>query len=101
MEHAGSYPRTMYRQTPQPLEVAAFMVVDRPYTKKLDLPSLIGGVAMLYWALMFFIVAIIAGLFGFGGIAAGAVGIARILFFVFLVLFIISLVAGGFRRPTA
>ena len=34
---------------------------------------------MLRWALIFFIVAIIAGVFGFGGIAAGAVSIARIL----------------------
>lgn len=55
---------------------------------------------MLYWALMFFVIALIAGVLGFGGIAAGAVEIARILFFIFLVLFVISLVAGGFRRPT-
>lgn len=55
---------------------------------------------MLYWALIFFVVAIIAALFGFGGIAAGAVGIARVLFFVFLVLFLVSLIAGGVRRPT-
>lgn len=37
---------------------------------------------------------------GFGGIAAGASQIAQILFFIFLVLFIISLIAGGMRRPT-
>jgi len=33
----------------------------------------------------------VAGLFGFGGISAGAVGIAQILFFLFLVLFLVSL----------
>ena len=55
---------------------------------------------MLHWALVFFVVALIAAIFGFGGIAAGAVEIARILFFIFLVLFVISLIAGGFRRPT-
>ncbi len=55
---------------------------------------------MLYWALIFLVVALVAALFGFGGIAAGAAGIAKILFFVFLVLFIVSLVAGGLRRPT-
>ena len=56
---------------------------------------------MLYWAAVFFIVALIAAVFGFGGIAVGAAEIAKILFFVFLVLFIVSLLAGGLRRgPT-
>ena len=55
---------------------------------------------MLYWALIFFIVAVIAAVFGFGGIAAGAVSIAKILFFIFLALFVISLLAHGIRGPT-
>lgn len=49
---------------------------------------------MLRWAILFFIVAIIAGVFGFGGIAAAATDIARVLFGVFLVLFLIALVVG-------
>jgi uncharacterized membrane protein YtjA (UPF0391 family) len=49
---------------------------------------------MLGWALTFFIVAIIAAVFGFGGIATGAAGIAQVLFFVFLVVFLVSLVMG-------
>jgi uncharacterized membrane protein YtjA (UPF0391 family) len=49
---------------------------------------------MLRWALTFFIVAIIAAVFGFGGIAAGASDIARILFFFFLVFFAVSLIWG-------
>jgi uncharacterized membrane protein YtjA (UPF0391 family) len=53
---------------------------------------------MLYYAVVFFIVAIVAALFGFGNIAAGASSIAQILFFVFLVLFIISLLTGLLRR---
>jgi uncharacterized membrane protein YtjA (UPF0391 family) len=53
---------------------------------------------MLDLALLFFIVALIAALFGFGGIAAGAVEIAQVLFFVFLVLFLVSLIAGLLRR---
>ena len=53
---------------------------------------------MLYWALVFFIVAIVAAIFGFGGVATGAASIAQVLFFVFLVLFIVSLLFGGFRR---
>jgi uncharacterized membrane protein YtjA (UPF0391 family) len=53
---------------------------------------------MLYYALVFFVVALVAALFGFGGIAAGAAQIAQVLFFVFLVLFLASLIAGLFRR---
>jgi uncharacterized membrane protein YtjA (UPF0391 family) len=53
---------------------------------------------MLYWAVVFFLVAIIAALFGFTDISATAARIAKILFFIFLVLFIISLVFGVRRR---
>ena len=45
---------------------------------------------MLRWALTFFIVAIIAAIFGFTGIAGAATDIARTLFFVFLVLLVVS-----------
>jgi uncharacterized membrane protein YtjA (UPF0391 family) len=55
---------------------------------------------MLYWAMVFFVIALIAAVFGFGSIAASAAGIAKILFFVFLVLFIVSLLVGGVQRPT-
>ena len=54
---------------------------------------------MLYWAAVFFIIAIIAAVFGFGSVAAGASSIATILFWIFLVLFIVSLLAGVVRRP--
>jgi uncharacterized membrane protein YtjA (UPF0391 family) len=53
---------------------------------------------MLYWALVFIVVAIIAGALGFGGIAGTSAGIAQILFFVFLAFLVISLLAGLFRR---
>ena len=49
---------------------------------------------MLRWALGFFVVALVAAVFGFGGIAASAVGIAKLLFFGFLILAAISLIAG-------
>jgi uncharacterized membrane protein YtjA (UPF0391 family) len=52
---------------------------------------------MLYWALVFFILALIAAFFGFGGIAAGAATIAKILFFAFMVVFVVSLVMGLLR----
>lgn len=55
---------------------------------------------MLYWAMIFLILAIIAAIFGFGAIAAAGIAMAKILFWVFLVLFIISLIAGwGRPRP--
>ena len=54
---------------------------------------------MLYWALMFFIFALVAALFGFGSIAASAAWIAKVLFVVFLVLFVVSLLTGWSRRP--
>lgn len=49
---------------------------------------------MLTWTIIFLVVALIAGVMGFGGIASTATGIARVLFFIFLVLFAISLIAG-------
>lgn len=52
---------------------------------------------MLNWALSFLLIAIVAAVFGFGGIAATAVDMARVLFFIFLVLFIVSLIAGLLR----
>lgn len=53
---------------------------------------------MLYWALVFLVVALVAALFGFTGIYQAAAGIAQILFFVFLVLFIVSLISGSTGR---
>jgi uncharacterized membrane protein YtjA (UPF0391 family) len=53
---------------------------------------------MLYYAALFFVIAVVAAVFGFGGIASGAVEIAKILFFVFLVLFVGSLVWGLMNR---
>lgn len=53
---------------------------------------------MLRLALLFLVIALVAALFGFGGIAAGAASIAKILFWVFLVVFLISLIFGFGRR---
>jgi uncharacterized membrane protein YtjA (UPF0391 family) len=53
---------------------------------------------MLKWALIFLAVALIAALFGFGGIASSAAGIAKLLFVLFLVVFVVSLVLGLVRR---
>ena len=53
---------------------------------------------MLRWALIFLVVAIVAGIFGFAGIMIAAAGIAKLLFYLFLVLFLVSLVMGLVSR---
>jgi len=53
---------------------------------------------MLSLAITFLVIALIAALFGFGGIAGMSLWFAQVLFFVFLVLFVIALMFGGIRR---
>jgi uncharacterized membrane protein YtjA (UPF0391 family) len=54
---------------------------------------------MLHYAIVFFVIALIAALFGFGGIAAGAVEIGKLLFFVFLIIAAVTFVIGLMRKP--
>lgn len=49
---------------------------------------------MLKWAIIFFIISLIAGFFGFTNVASGARSISRVLFFIFIVIFLIVLVFG-------
>ncbi len=51
---------------------------------------------MLRWALMFFILGLIAAVLGFTSIAGAAIGVAKFLFFLFAALFVITLLAGIF-----
>ena len=53
---------------------------------------------MLQYGVIFLVIALVAALFGFTGIAAGAAEIAKILFFVFVLLFVASLIVGLVRR---
>ncbi|MCO6042357.1 DUF1328 domain-containing protein [Aeoliella sp. ICT_H6.2] len=55
---------------------------------------------MLGWAITFLVIALIAGLFGFGLVGGMAYGAAKICFFVFLVLFVVSLIFPRLR-PSA
>lgn len=50
---------------------------------------------MLRYAAIFFVIAIIAAIFGFGGIAEGAASIAKVLFFIFMALFVFVLLFGA------
>ena len=58
---------------------------------------------MLRWAVTFLIIALIAAVLGFGGIAGVAIDIAKLIFFVAIVLFVVSAVIGLVRgrTPTA
>jgi uncharacterized membrane protein YtjA (UPF0391 family) len=49
--------------------------------------------SLLGWALVFLVIAIIAAIFGFGVLAAASAGIAKILFYIFLAIFVITLIA--------
>jgi len=49
---------------------------------------------MLRWAVIFFIVSIVAAFFGFGGVATAAAGMAKVLFFIFVALFLVALISG-------
>lgn len=53
---------------------------------------------MLRWALAFFVVALIAGVLGFAGVTLAAVAIAKMFFYLFLILFLVTLVGHLVRR---
>jgi uncharacterized membrane protein YtjA (UPF0391 family) len=54
---------------------------------------------MLYYAVVFLVIALVAAIFGFTGVYLAAAGIAKILFFLFLVLFLVSLLFGRRAAP--
>lgn len=54
---------------------------------------------LLYYAIVFLVVALVAAFLGFGGVAGTAIEGARLLFWVAIVLFVVSMVAGLIRRP--
>jgi uncharacterized membrane protein YtjA (UPF0391 family) len=67
----------------------------RPAHKN-EVPDMFGS--LLHWAIIFLIVALVAALFGFGGIAGTAMAGAKLLFWVAIVIFVVMLVAGLLRR---
>jgi uncharacterized membrane protein YtjA (UPF0391 family) len=56
------------------------------------------GALMLHYAVVFFVIALVAAFFGFGGVAVGAAGIAKVLFIVFLIGAIVSFLMSLGRR---
>ena len=55
-------------------------------------------IEMLHYSVVFLVIALVAAIFGFGGIAAGAVEIAKILFFIFAIMAIVSFVISLLRK---
>ena len=55
---------------------------------------------MLSWVITFLVVALIAGILGFGGIAGASVEIAKIIFFIAVILFLVSAIVGVARGRT-
>lgn len=53
---------------------------------------------MLRYAAIFLVIALVAAVFGFGGIAAGAVEIAKILFYIFLIVAVVTFIVGLTRK---
>ncbi|MFO1468388.1 MAG: DUF1328 domain-containing protein [Steroidobacteraceae bacterium] len=53
---------------------------------------------MLHYAAVFFVIALIAALFGFGGIAVGAVAVAKVLFYIFLIMALVTFIVSVMRR---
>lgn len=51
---------------------------------------------MLKWALIFFVISLVAGFFGFTGVASGARSIAKVFFFIAIAIFLIILIFGVF-----
>src|SRR2546430_15640151 len=82
---AGAGSILLFQEAPWPMEAQVNLKLSRERN------------TMLSWAITFLVIAIIAAVLGFGGIAGTAAGIAKVLFFVFLVLFVISLFFGRGR----
>ncbi|MBT8186166.1 MAG: DUF1328 domain-containing protein [Croceitalea sp.] len=53
---------------------------------------------MLRWTITFFFIAIVAAIFGFGGIAGASAGIAKILFYIFVVLFLFTIIKNLIKK---
>jgi len=71
-------------------EVRCVALDDAPAVRRLEEWT----VTLLKWALIFFVVSIIAGILGFTGISSASADIARFLFYVFVVIFLVLLILG-------
>lgn len=73
-------------------------LVAQAFQKERPLHLKQGEIGMLHYSVVFLVIALIAAVFGFGGIAAGAVEIAKILFFIFAIMAIVGFVVSLLRK---
>ena len=74
------------------------LTLDQEFKKRHRPTCLPKEIEMLHYSVVFLVIALIAAIFGFGGIAAGAVEIAKILFFIFAIMAIVSFVISLLRK---
>jgi uncharacterized membrane protein YtjA (UPF0391 family) len=104
MDLSGWHKSCVYSMKPRQVAAVRFSGPRREPAKSRGAAGLqqalrlTGETIMLYWAMVFLIIALVAGILGFTGVYLAAAGIAKVLFFVFLVLFLISLISGGISR---
>jgi uncharacterized membrane protein YtjA (UPF0391 family) len=87
---AAGAERRIWRNLAQYRDVSAASSIKPPHEtgRRRD------AVTLLKWALFFFVISIVAALFGFTGISAATADVARLLFYVFVVIFLVLLVLG-------
>ena len=73
-------------------------IVKKSLASQLTTWLLTKELMMLHYSVVFLVIALIAAIFGFGGIAAGAVEIAKILFFIFAILALVSFVVSLVKK---
>ena len=79
----------------QTLKECAAIILKVGKTSPNHLPK---GAAVLYYAIVFFVIALIAAVLGFGGVVTAAAGIAKLLFGLFILLALVSAAIGLLRR---
>src|SRR5207253_1522925 len=100
--HDRSIARDYWRARPPQATSDFVSLVMRAKSRRTPNQGKEGRSFMLRWAVIFLVIALVAALFGFTGIAAAAAGIAKFLFFLFLVICLIFLTIGisaGRRIP--
>src|SRR6266404_9673997 len=91
-------PRTYFTPAIDTSSTPDYTRAKWPYRLRVGTFPCSEGDAMLYWAVVFLVIALVAALFGFGGIAVAAAGIAKVLFFLFVIIFVVTLTMGLMRR---
>jgi uncharacterized membrane protein YtjA (UPF0391 family) len=88
----GEFPALAGRNQCSELEIVSASEAPQPRRSQTDIKTEVK--AMLSWVVTFLVIALIAAILGFGGLAGASIEIAKIIFFVAIVLFLVSAVIG-------